>query len=391
MADELTPGMSLPVAARFHMPNSRRADIPWAALAGWWIAEGHDRGGNAGRIYQSESANPQHVETIRALLTELGAEFSERRREREWRGRPAVEIEFRLRGEVMDRLRRLAPGRTLTQTTLNAVTGGAARHALLDALIDGDGHRRADGRASIVQKDRDCIDMMQALAVGLGYRAHITQRSDGSHVLYLTSKRWITLRGTNGTHEPVGREHYRGVVWCPSVPSSFWLARRDGKPFITGNTFPPDLIEPCVLAGCPERACSSCGAPWERIVERTGADMAARYERGEPTRHGLNGSAASGASNVGGYSGATRTLGFEPSCECNVEPAPGRVLDPFAGAGTTGIVAARNRRDFIGLELNPEYAQMARDRIETDLRIGHRNPQRVDVDPDQLDIFQALG
>lgn len=42
------------------------------------------------------------------------------------------------------------------------------------------------------------------------------------------------------------------------------------------------------------------------------------------------------------------------------------VLDPFAGAGTTSMVAARLGRDSIGIELKPEYAAMARDRIEAD-------------------------
>lgn len=47
--------------------------------------------------------------------------------------------------------------------------------------------------------------------------------------------------------------------------------------------------------------------------------------------------------------------------------APGDlVLDPFAGAGTTGLVAARLGRSFIGIELNPEYAEMARRRIHDD-------------------------
>jgi DNA modification methylase len=62
-------------------------------------------------------------------------------------------------------------------------------------------------------------------------------------------------------------------------------------------TFPPDLIEPCILAGCPEG---------------------------------------------------------------------GTVLDPFGGAGTTGLVADRHRRDAILIELNPEYAEMARKRIYND-------------------------
>lgn len=42
------------------------------------------------------------------------------------------------------------------------------------------------------------------------------------------------------------------------------------------------------------------------------------------------------------------------------------VLDPFAGSGTTGMVALRHGRSFIGCELNPEYAQLARHRIVDD-------------------------
>jgi DNA modification methylase len=42
------------------------------------------------------------------------------------------------------------------------------------------------------------------------------------------------------------------------------------------------------------------------------------------------------------------------------------VLDPFAGAGTTLLVADRLGRNGVGIELNPEYAQMARRRITND-------------------------
>lgn len=47
-------------------------------------------------------------------------------------------------------------------------------------------------------------------------------------------------------------------------------------------------------------------------------------------------------------------------------PAGGLVLDPFGGAGTTGLVADRLARDAILIELNPEYAEMARRRIHGD-------------------------
>ncbi len=47
-------------------------------------------------------------------------------------------------------------------------------------------------------------------------------------------------------------------------------------------------------------------------------------------------------------------------------PEGGTVLDPFGGAGTTGLVADRLKRNAILIELNPEYAAMARARIQAD-------------------------
>lgn len=44
----------------------------------------------------------------------------------------------------------------------------------------------------------------------------------------------------------------------------------------------------------------------------------------------------------------------------------GTVLDPFGGAGTTGLVADRLKRNAILIELNPEYAAMAKRRIKSD-------------------------
>jgi len=44
-------------------------------------------------------------------------------------------------------------------------------------------------------------------------------------------------------------------------------------------------------------------------------------------------------------------------------PVGGVVLDPFTGSGTTGVVALRHQRDFIGIELNPDYIAMAHARI----------------------------
>jgi len=44
-------------------------------------------------------------------------------------------------------------------------------------------------------------------------------------------------------------------------------------------------------------------------------------------------------------------------------PKDGTVFDPFTGSGTTAVVALKNGRNYIGTELNPEYVQIAEDRI----------------------------
>lgn len=95
---------------------------------------------------------------------------------------------------------------------------------------------------------------------------------------------------TNGNMKAVGGRETRNrrSVWTVST-----------QPFSGAHfaTFPPDLIEPCIKAGCPEG---------------------------------------------------------------------GTVLDPFGGAGTTGLVADRLGRNAILCELNPAYADMARERIKSE-------------------------
>jgi hypothetical protein len=136
-------------------------------------------------------------------------------------------------------------------------------------------------------------------------------------------------------------------------------------------TFPPALVEPCVLAGTSDvGCCPRCGAPWRRVVDRSvalgsGSGRAGRVPAG--TR------ADTAPATSGRYdlrlgprvAGATR--GWRPGCRCPVQqPVPCTVLDPCAGAGTTGLVADRLGRDALLIELNGGHAELARRRIAGD-------------------------
>lgn len=62
-------------------------------------------------------------------------------------------------------------------------------------------------------------------------------------------------------------------------------------------------------------------------------------------------------------------------------PKDGLVLDPFGGAGTTGLVAARHSRRAMLIELNPEYADIARRRIEKEWRVNDAPSSTTDHGP----------
>ena len=89
--------------------------------------------------------------------------------------------------------------------------------------------------------------------------------------------------------------------------------------------WPPELVTPMVKAGTSEHGvCGVCAAPWKRVAE-----------------------------------------GWEPTCKCENNDASGRavVLDPFSGSATTGMVALNLGRDYIGIDLNPAYLEMAKARV----------------------------
>jgi DNA modification methylase len=105
--------------------------------------------------------------------------------------------------------------------------------------------------------------------------------------------------------------------------------------------FPLALAERPLLATCPERVCPTCGTPWQRSLER-------RHERllavGE----------------------------LQAACKCGTEGVPGLVLDPFIGTGTTALAAEKHGRDWIGIELNTAYAEMAEERLRAQRAKQHR-------------------
>lgn len=112
---------------------------------------------------------------------------------------------------------------------------------------------------------------------------------------------------------PLGKNP--GDVW--TLPSAHF----QGAHFAT---FPEALIERPTVASVPEKVCRTCSVPWRRET---------KLER------------------------------VRPRCRCRPNARTGLVLDPFMGSGTVALVARRLGRNFVGIELNPRFASLARSRV----------------------------
>jgi len=125
--------------------------------------------------------------------------------------------------------------------------------------------------------------------------------------------------------------------------------------------YPPELIEPCILAGTSAKGCcSECGEPYKRLIETKRPPTRQVNARDVPgqERHGSLG--------VERFDEPikTTTIGWELSCDCNADIVPCTVLDPFGGSGTTAAVALKHQRQAILCELNEDYVDIQPLRIE---------------------------
>jgi site-specific DNA-methyltransferase (adenine-specific) len=132
----------------------------------------------------------------------------------------------------------------------------------------------------------------------------------------------------------------RGIIGHPlgKNPGDVWTLASSNYRGAHHATFPLSLARRAVQAGSAEARCVRCRAPWRRQLIRS-----------------VGGTAVRGA--------------LAPTCNCQTASEPAVVLDPFFGAGTTAIAAEPLGRDWLGIELNPDFARLAQRRIQ-DTRAG---------------------
>jgi len=168
--------------------------------------------------------------------------------------------------------------------------------------------------------------------------------------------------------KPSGKQEKKG--YFGGEDKSKRVCRKCGSPLTTSHfaIYPEELCETPIKAGCPEFVCKKCGKPKVAIfepsekyknklkqswTEDTDKDKELRMEIGFQARTKKHSCTAEYIHK-----------GYKTTCSCNAEFTGGIVLDPFFGAGTTGLVALKQNKKLIGIELNKEYIKIAEARLK---------------------------
>jgi hypothetical protein len=224
-------------------------------LFGWIVTNGcfeiNEKGIKTINIHQSVGSK---ADRIRQCLASLKYRFSESKNSKN-------NICFSISRENSRQIYKLMPEKNLTMKIINNLTA-FQRHILINTMIDGDVYRTGK-HMRYVQKSKAAIDMFQALCAlsGLKTNCHFVEHhmSFGKPISYyqvnifsprhnVTNGKCINFHGgkRNGrshvgrgkhTHPNEPTQPYNGMVWCPETEYGCFLARRNGKVYLTGNTY----------------------------------------------------------------------------------------------------------------------------------------------------------
>ncbi len=147
--------------------------------------------------------------------------------------------------------------------------------------------------------------------------------------------------------------------------------------------WPEELVSLMIRAGSSEKGCCpTCGASWIRVIEKgTSTYEQVKQKHGSSWKTMQESADARGTNLKGGVkaNGGTRLsngtqpslkpaeilgMTWKPGCTCpEHEPIPCTVMDIFSGSATTGKVAWGLGRNYIGIDLNPDYLPLAQERL----------------------------
>jgi len=146
-------------------------------------------------------------------------------------------------------------------------------------------------------------------------------------------------------------------------PGDVWEINTKPFPEAHFATFPPELPRRVIKCACPVNVCKKCGIPVEKIYKSLSNNDYSKesdYKRQIDPKHGQ----AELSRNSFKKENAEYEFKGYKGCDCNAGTEGGIVLDPFMGSGTTAMVAEELGRRWLGIELNEEYINIIKKRLE---------------------------
>lgn len=173
------------------------------------------------------------------------------------------------------------------------------------------------------------------------------------------------------------RETNTEIVSNPAgaPPLDYWVIPPSGYTGSHYAVYPPALCERPIDAMVPHRVCTTCGEPSRRITDVTGiVDSQGREVEREKWSSGIADGKAAHSNRTKCGTTTTTTVGWT---DCGHDTwRTGVALDPFAGSGTTLMVATGHGRDAIGIDIDARNADLALDRVgPLLLTVEHHTPE----------------
>lgn len=200
---------------------------PDAYIIGWWLTDAWPHANKDACMFTQ--SKPKALKCLRKALQESDCSFSESIRKAKSESHRREHV-FYVKGALAAMLRRRFPRRRLTIPMLSQ-WDYASRHSLLEGLLDGDGSRPGSHAETFWSKKKSRLDFVQALCVSLNIRCYADYEKGA---LYINRRGNSTQVNSRHTLEVVPYEGSK--VWCLTVPSGAFVVRRNGKPFISGNS-----------------------------------------------------------------------------------------------------------------------------------------------------------
>jgi ribonucleoside-triphosphate reductase len=227
--------VNVPVAGHINQNNYAISD-DLLQLYAWILSEGsipnQSSSDNRIVIHQSPIKNKEYCNEIEGILERLGLTY--RKTFRQHGFGKGVDT-YRLSRPFSRELSSILKKQELPMDILRKCSERQIK-LFIHTYRKGDGEKK---RFRIITKDEKIQDDFQELAALVGYGTKVAERKStlSDNTLYIIT--FLTKGSGKITLTTKKKVNYKGKVWCPTTGSSYWIARRKGSVFITGNSQTP--------------------------------------------------------------------------------------------------------------------------------------------------------